>query len=63
MYAFYQIFGLSLFQMCFQKNQTLKELEEQKQKLVRSEQNLLACQNKGQDVCKKIEVGLLKCYI
>lgn len=51
----------SLFQMCFQKNQMLKELEEQKQKLLRSEQNLQACQNKEHDVQKKIEVGSSKC--
>ncbi|XP_011607920.1 centromere protein F isoform X1 [Takifugu rubripes] len=41
--------------MCFQKNQMMKELKEQKQKLLRSEQNLQACQNKEHDVQKKIE--------
>lgn len=46
------------YQTCFQKNQTLKELEEQKQKLLRSEQSLQASQNKEHDVRKKMEVGL-----
>lgn len=63
MNAFYQTFVRSLFQMCFQKNQTLKEFEEQKQKLLRSEQNLQACQNKEHDVQKQTEVGLPKCCI
>ncbi|CAG06191.1 unnamed protein product, partial [Tetraodon nigroviridis] len=40
---------------CFQKNQIMKELEEQKQKLLRAEQNLQACQSKEHDVRKKME--------
>lgn len=47
---------LAPFQMCFQKNQIEKEVEEQKQKLLRSEQNLQASQNKEQDLRKKMEV-------
>lgn len=41
----------------------MKELEEQKLKLLRAEQNLQACQNKEHDVRKKVEVRLLKGYI
>lgn len=51
------------FQSCFQKNQIMKELEEQKQKLLRAEQNLQAIQSKEHDVRKKMEVGLIKRYI
>lgn len=59
----YQIFVLLFpFQSCFQKNQITKELEEQKQKLLRAEQNLQACQNKEHDVRKKMEVGLPVLY-
>lgn len=43
--------------MCFQKKQMEKEMEEQKQKLLRSEQSLQACQTKEQDLRKKMEVG------
>lgn len=65
MHVVYKIFVLFFFflQSCFQKNQIMKELEEQKQKLLRAEQNLQACQNKEYDVRKKMEVGLPKCYI
>lgn len=56
-------FFFFFLQSCFQKNQIMKELEEQKQKLLRAEQNLQACQNKEYDVRKKMEVGLPKCYI
>lgn len=41
----------------------MKELEEQKQKLLRAEQNLQACQSKEHDVRKKMEVRLPKRYI
>lgn len=41
----------------------MKELEEQKQKLLRAEQNLQAIQSKEHDVRKKMEVGLIKRYI
>lgn len=59
-----QIFVLLFsFQSCFQKNQITKELEEQKQKLLRAEQNVQACQNKEHDVRKKMEVALPKCCI
>lgn len=45
--------------MCFQKSQMEKEVEEQKQKLLRSEQSLQASQTKEQDLRKKMEVGCL----
>lgn len=61
MWDVYQIFVLLFFfQSSLQKNQITKELEEQKQKLLRAEQNLQACQNKEHDVRKKMEVGLPK---
>lgn len=64
MHVVYQIFVLLFFfQSCFQKSQIMKEMEEQKQKLLRAEQNLQASQNKEHDVRKKMEVGLPKCYI
>lgn len=43
--------------MNFQKSQMEKEVEEQKQKLLRSEQSLQASQTKEQDLRKKLEVG------
>lgn len=42
--------------MTFQKKQMEKEADEQKQKLLRSEQSLQAAQNKEQDLRKKMEV-------
>lgn len=42
--------------MTFQKKQIEKEADEQKQKLLRSEQSLQAAQNKEQDLRKKLEV-------
>lgn len=44
--------------MTFQKKQMEKEAEEQKQKLLRSEQSLQASQNKEQDLRKKMEVKI-----
>lgn len=49
---------LLLFQMCFQKRQMEKDVEEQKQKVLRSEQSLQASQSKEQDLRKKMEVEL-----
>lgn len=49
---------LASFQMSFQKKQMEKEAEEQKQKLLRSEQSLQASQNKEQDLRKKMEVKI-----
>lgn len=45
--------------MCIQKSQMEKEVEEQKRKLLRSEQSLQASQTKEQDLRKKMEVWLL----
>lgn len=50
---------LSPFQIRFQKNQVEKEVEEQKPKLLRSEQSLQASQKQEQDLRKKMEVGYL----
>lgn len=47
---------LALFQMSLQKSQMEREVEEQKQKLLRSEQSLQASQTKEQDLRKKMEV-------
>lgn len=47
---------LASFQIRLQKTQIEKEVEEHKQKLLRSEQSLQASQNKEQDLCKKMEV-------
>lgn len=44
--------------MTFQRKQTEKEADEQKQKLLRSEQSLQATQNKEQELRKKMEVTI-----
>lgn len=44
--------------MTFQKKHMEKEADEQKQKLLRSEQSLQAAQNKEQDLRKKMEVKI-----
>lgn len=60
-FFFKQLFFLLAFlQMTFQKKQMEKEAEEQKQKLLRSEQSLQASQNKEQDLRKKMEVKIQK---
>lgn len=43
--------------MTHQKKQLEKDVDEQKQKLLRSEQSLQASQNKEQDLRKKMEVN------
>lgn len=53
-------FLLAFLQMTFQKKQMEKEAEEQKQKLLRSEQSLQASQTKEQDLRKKMEVKIQK---
>lgn len=46
-----------IFQASFQKSQIEREVEEHKQKLLRSEQSLQVSQTKEQDLRKKMEVG------
>uniref|UniRef100_A0A3Q0RL32 Centromere protein F n=1 Tax=Amphilophus citrinellus TaxID=61819 RepID=A0A3Q0RL32_AMPCI len=51
----YNVLHADMEKMCSQKKQLEKEMEEQKQKLLRSEQSLQACQTKEQDLRKKME--------